>query len=133
MAFTIVNLKSDVEDKAPSFGFSPDLEARFAGPALELKESGFSYQRLAPNTRHPWGHRHEKQEEVYLVLSGSGRVKIDEEIVEVKPWDAVRVPGEHMRAFEAGPDGLEFLAFGAPNTGPVQADVRDMTPNWWSD
>src|SRR3954453_23173651 len=128
--FTLVNLKGDVEDQAPKFGMSPDLEARFAGRALELEESGFSYQKLAPNTRLPFGHRHEKQEELYLVIAGSGRVTIDEDIVELNPWDAVRIPAEHMRAVEAGPDGMELLAFGAPH---APGEVTDMTPNWWSE
>jgi mannose-6-phosphate isomerase-like protein (cupin superfamily) len=130
--FSIVNLK-DVEDAAEGFGFAPDMEARFAGGALDLEESGFSYQRLAPNFRTPWGHRHERQEELYLILSGSGRMKLDDQIIQVKPWDAIRVPSEQMRAFEAGDEGLELLAFGAPRVGPARDDVKDMTPGWWSD
>jgi mannose-6-phosphate isomerase-like protein (cupin superfamily) len=128
---TIVNLK-EVEDMAPKFGFAPNLEARFATAALDLQKSGLSYQRLAPNFRMPFGHRHKEQEEVYVLVSGSGRVKLDDEIVEVKEWDMVRVPGETMRAFEAGPDGAELLAFGAPNTGPPQEDA-EMEPGWWND
>ena len=77
-------------------------------------------------------HRHKQQEEVYVVLSGSGRLKLDDEIVDVKALDVVRVPGEVMRAFEAGPDGLDVLAFGAPNTGPPQEDA-EMQPGWWGD
>ena len=128
---TIVNLK-EVEDMAPKFGFAPNLEARVATAALDLQKSGLSYQRLAPNFRMPFGHRHKEQEEVYVLVSGSGRVKLDDEIVEVKEWDMVRVPGETMRAFEAGPDGAELLAFGAPNTGPPQEDA-EMEPGWWND
>jgi mannose-6-phosphate isomerase-like protein (cupin superfamily) len=130
--FSIVNLK-DVENAAEGFGFAPDMEARFAGRALDLEESGFSYQKLAPNFRTPWGHRHERQEELYLILSGSGRMKVDDQIIQVKPWDAIRVPSEQMRAFEAGDEGLELLAFGAPHVGAAQADVKDMTPGWWSE
>jgi uncharacterized cupin superfamily protein len=128
---TIVNLK-EVEDMAPKFGFAPNLEARFATGALGLEKSGVSYQRLAPNFRMPFGHRHKAQEELYVLVSGSGRVKLDDEVVEVKQWDMVRVPGKTMRAFEAGPDGAELLAFGAPNTGPPQEDA-EMVPGWWSD
>jgi len=129
--YTIVNLK-EVEDQAPKFGFSPNLEARFAGAPLELRNSGTSYQRLAPNFRLPFGHKHKLQEELYVLVSGSARLKLDDEVVGLKAWDAVRVPPEIMRCFEAGPDGAEILAFGAPNTGPPAADT-EPTPNWWSD
>jgi uncharacterized cupin superfamily protein len=128
---TIVNMK-EVEDMAPKFGFAPDLEARFATGALRLEKSGISYQRLAPNFRMPFGHRHKEQEELYVLVSGGGRVKLDDEVVEVRQWDMVRVPGDTMRAFEAGPDGAELLAFGAPNTGPPQQDT-EMVPGWWKD
>lgn len=127
---TIVNLK-DVEDSAPKFGFAPDLEARFASGDLDLEKSGLSYQRLAPNFRMPFGHRHKEQEEVYVVLSGGGRLKLDDEVVQVKAFDAVRIPDATMRAFEAGPDGAEFLAFGAPNTGSPREDIAEMQPGWW--
>jgi uncharacterized cupin superfamily protein len=130
-AYKILNLK-EVEDMAPKFGFAPDLEARFAAGDLGLENSGLSYQRLAPNFRMPFGHKHKQQEEVYVVLAGGGRVKLDDEIVEVGEWDVVRVPGDTMRAFEAGPAGAELLAFGAPNTGPPAEDV-EMQPGWWND
>jgi mannose-6-phosphate isomerase-like protein (cupin superfamily) len=128
--FTIVNLK-DVENAAERQGLAPDLEARFAGKDLELEDSGFSYQKLAPNFRTPWGHRHERQEELYLIVSGSGRMKIEDQVIQVKAWDAIRVPSEQMRAFEAGDEGLELLAFGAPHTSTKGNDVKDMTPDWW--
>jgi mannose-6-phosphate isomerase-like protein (cupin superfamily) len=131
-AHTILNLK-EVEDMAPQFGFAPDLEARFATAPLELEKSGLSYQKLAPNFRMPFGHRHKEQEEVYVVLSGSGRVKLDDQVADVKQWDVVRVPGDTMRAFEAGQDGAEILAFGAPNTGPLPNRDAEMVPGWWSD
>jgi quercetin dioxygenase-like cupin family protein len=130
-AYTIVNLK-DVEDAAPQFGFAPNLEARFATVPLELQQSGVSYQRLAPNFRMPWGHQHQRQEELYVLLSGTARLKLDDEVVALKALDAVRVEPEIMRAFEAGPDGAEILAFGAPNTGPASADTEPV-PNWWKD
>jgi uncharacterized cupin superfamily protein len=126
---TIVNLK-DVEDMAPQFGFAPNLEARFAGRDLGLEKSGISYQKLAPGFRMPFGHKHKEQEEVYVVMRGGGRVKLDDEIVDVKELDVVRVPSDTMRGFEAGPDGVELLAFGAPNTGPPQEDA-EMQPGWW--
>jgi uncharacterized cupin superfamily protein len=111
---------------------APDLEVRFAGAPLELEKSGVSYQRLAPNFRVPFGHRHDQQEELYVLVSGSARLKLDDEVVELKQWDAVRVSSDTMRAFEAGQDGAEIIAFGAPNTGPPAEDV-DMSPNWWTD
>jgi mannose-6-phosphate isomerase-like protein (cupin superfamily) len=128
--YTLKNLKEEVEDSAQSFGFAPDLEARFAREELELEESAVTYQRLAPNFRIPFGHRHKEQEEVYVLVSGSGRLKLDEEILELRQWDAVRIPKETTRNFEAGPDGAEMILFGAPNAGSGDAE---MTPGWWKD
>lgn len=127
--YTIENLM-DVEDQAPKFGLSPDLEARFARNALEAEVLGLSYQRFAPNLRTPFGHRHDAQEEVYVVLSGSGRIKLDDDVREVRQWDAVRIANETMRCFEAGPDGAELLVFGGPVVG---ANDAELVPGWWSD
>ena len=88
-----------------------------ASKALELEQSGLSYQRIPPDYRFPYGHTHKEQEEVYVVVGGSGRMKLDDEIVEVKKWDVVRVPPGTWRGYEAGPEGLEILVFGAPNLG----------------
>ena len=129
-AFTHLNLKSDVEDQAPKFELSPDLEFRMARVPLEMEHAGVSYLRVAPNYRLPFGHRHKNQEEVYVVVGGSGRAKLEDEIVELKPWDAVRVPKDTTRGFEAGPEGMEMIAVGAPNTGPGDAD---MANDWWTD
>jgi mannose-6-phosphate isomerase-like protein (cupin superfamily) len=128
--YTIKNLKADVPDAAQQFGLAPNLEAHFAREALGCRKLGLSYQRLAPNFRVPFGHRHEQQEEVYVVVGGSGRMKLEDEVVELKPWDAVRVASETTRGFEAGPDGMEIVAIGAPNTGG--GDV-EMLQSWWSD
>lgn len=128
--YTKVNLKKDVDDQAPNFGLSPNLEARFARVPLGLEHSGVSYQRLAPNFRVPFGHKHKQQEEVYVVVSGSARMKLEDEIVDLAQWDAVRVPKDTMRTFEAGPDGVEVIAIGAPNTGPGDADVEQ---EWWTE
>ena len=127
--YTIQNLK-EIEDSATKFGLSPELEARFAGGTLDQEGSRISYQRLAPNFRLPFGHRHEQQEEVYVLVAGSGRMKLDDEIVHVRQWDAVRVAKDTMRCIQAGPDGLELLAIGAPATGSGDAQ---MSPGWWSD
>ncbi len=126
--FTIVNLK-EVEDLAPKFGFSPGLESRFARVALELENSGLSYFKIAPKFRQPFGHKHTKQEEVYVLISGNARIKLEEEVVEMKPWDAVRVTPETMRCLEGGPEGAEIIVLGAPNTENRDAE---MASNWWS-
>jgi len=128
--FTKLNLKEDVEDQAPNFGLAPHLEARMARVALGMENGGLSYQRLAPNFRVPFGHRHNQQEEVYVVVGGSMRAKLEDEVVEMGPWDALRVHKETMRGFEAGPEGVEIIAFGAPNTGPGDGDIHQ---GWWSD
>jgi uncharacterized cupin superfamily protein len=127
--YTVKNIK-DIEDQAPNFGLSPDLEARFAREQLGLSELGLSYQRLAPNYRMPFGHKQKRQEEVYVVLSGSARLKLDDAFVDLKRWDLVRVPKEVTRNLEAGPDGVEILAIGAPNTGLQDAE---QLPGWWTD
>jgi mannose-6-phosphate isomerase-like protein (cupin superfamily) len=129
--YTVKNLK-DVEDQAPKFGLSPGLEARFAREPLDLGGSGVSYQRLAPNFRVPFGHRHKTQEEVYVLVSGTARIKLDDEVIGLEPWDAVRVAKETMRCFEAGPEGAELIAFGAGGPG-AGLDDAEMTPDWWSD
>src|ERR1700760_3701807 len=108
--YTVTNLR-EVEDAAPKFGLAPAMEARFASGDLQLTKSGVSLQALAPDATHPFGHRHAEQEELYVIVAGSGRVKLDDEVLDVRAWDAVRVPPEVTRAFSAGPDGMEFLAF----------------------
>src|SRR2546422_10837711 len=124
--YTIVNMK-EVEDQAPNFGLSPELEARFARVALDADLIGLTYQKLAPNFHVPFGHKHKTQEEVYVVVSGSMRVKLDDDVKELKPWDAVRISKETMRGMEAGPEGVEFIAIGAPG-GPGDAETD---PEWW--
>ena len=74
-----------------------------------------------------------KQEEVYVVVRGSGRMKIDDEIVELREWDAVRVPPGAWRGYEAGPMGLEILAIGAPNLGEDPRGDVDGRRDWWAD
>jgi mannose-6-phosphate isomerase-like protein (cupin superfamily) len=127
--YTIVNLV-EVEDMAPKFGFGSGMQARFARTSLQLEQSGISHFRLAPHYRPPFGHRHERQEEIYLVVSGSARVKIDDDVVDLAEWDAVRIPPGAMHSFEGGPEGAEIVAFGAPNTD--NGDI-EMVQGWWSD
>ena len=126
--YTIVNLK-EVEDQAPNFGLSPDLEARFARVALDAELIGLTYERLSPNLRVPWGHKHKTQEEVYIVISGSLRMKLGDKVEELGPWDAIRISKDTMRGVEAGPEGAEVLAIGAPG-GPGDAEVEQ---GWWSE
>lgn len=128
--YTITNLRADVEDMAPKFGMSPDVEARFAREPLESQTMALSYQHLEPNVRQPFGHKHSDQEEVYVVLSGGGRVKLDDEVLDVAEWDAVRVGKGTMRCFESGGDGLTLIAIGAPKTASNDAE---MVQGWWSD
>jgi mannose-6-phosphate isomerase-like protein (cupin superfamily) len=125
--YTIQNLK-EIEDSAPKFGLAPNVEAHFATRDLECEKTGISYQRLAPGARGPFGHKHEEQEEIYVILSGSGKVKLGDDEHELKPFDAVRVSADTIRAFEAGPDGLELFAFGAPRVS--EPDV-EMIQGWW--
>jgi mannose-6-phosphate isomerase-like protein (cupin superfamily) len=123
-----LNIKQDVENAALSFGMGDDLEARFARKALGLEQFGFSLQKLRPNYRQPFGHRHGGQEEVYLVLGGSGRVKVGEEILDLRPWDALRVSPDTTRQFESGDDGLELLVIGGTPSGDAET-----VEGWWSD
>jgi uncharacterized cupin superfamily protein len=125
--YTVKNLL-EIEDSAVAGGLSPDLEARFARKPLEAEQLGLSYQRFAPGYRSTFGHHHEDQEEVYVLLAGSGRLKLDDDVVELGPWDAVRIAREVTRAFEAGPDGAELLVVGAGRAGDVE-----MLPGWWGD
>ena len=127
--YTKLNLKEDVEDQAPKFGM-PELEFRMARVPLELENSGVTYLRIDPNFRLPFGHTHNVQEEVYVVISGSARIKLDDDIVELKQFDAVRIHNETMRNLEGGPEGAELIAIGAPNTGPGDGP---MTQGWWQD
>jgi mannose-6-phosphate isomerase-like protein (cupin superfamily) len=126
--YTHLNLK-EVEDQAPKFGMT-DMEFRSARVPLEMENAGVSYLRVAPNFRVPFGHNHNVQEELYVLVSGSARLKLDDEVIELKPWDAVRISRETMRNFEGGPEGAEIIAFGAPNVGPGDGP---MTQDWWRD
>jgi mannose-6-phosphate isomerase-like protein (cupin superfamily) len=127
--YTKKNLKEDVENAAPQFGMPAELEARFARRAIGGESLGLSHMKLEPNFRIPFGHKHAAQEEVYVVVRGSARIKVEDEIVELAEWDAIRFDTDTMRAVEAGPDGVEYLAFGAGD------DPRDaeIVQGWWSD
>jgi mannose-6-phosphate isomerase-like protein (cupin superfamily) len=118
---------TDVEDSAPKFGFADVQEARFASDDLAAQRTGVSHHRLKAGQRQPFAHKHEQAEEIYVVLSGSGRVKLDEEVLEISRLDAIRVAPQVTRAFEAGSDGIEILAFGPRHEGD-----GEVIPGWWS-
>jgi mannose-6-phosphate isomerase-like protein (cupin superfamily) len=118
---------TDVKDFAPEFGLGSDQEARFARGALEAEQTGVSLHRLKPNKRQRFGHRHDQAEEIYVVLKGNGRIKLDDEIIQLQPLEAVRIAPHVTRAVEAGRGGIEFLAF-----GPHREGDGELIPGWWS-
>ncbi len=127
MAYTVKKL-TDVEDAAAKGGFGEMGEARFATGALDAQNTGLAYHVLRPGRRQGFGHRHEKAEEINVVLSGSGRVRLDDELVDLQTMDAIRIEPQVMRCFEAGPDGLEWLVFGPRHEGDSQIDQ-----DFWTD
>ena len=133
MPFTLKNLRGDLEDVGSRFEGAPGLEFRLATAALELEHCGLSYQRIPPGHRFPYGHTHKTQEEVYVVVGGSGRMKVDEEIVDLRQWDAVRVPPGAWRGYEAGPGGLEILVIGAPHLGEAPREDVEGLRDWWAE
>jgi mannose-6-phosphate isomerase-like protein (cupin superfamily) len=129
--FTHKNLRADLDDVGANFDGPSDLEFRMATHALDLAESGLSFQRVPPNFRFPYGHTHKTQEEVYVVVRGSGRMKLDDAVIDLAAYDAVRVAPGTWRGYEAGPDGLELLVFGAPSLGDAQRADVEGTRGWW--
>jgi len=123
--YTIVNLR-EVEDVAPKFGFDSVQEARFPWRDLGAERTGLAFHRVKPGQRGA-AHRHDEAEEVYVVLSGSGRVKLDDDVRDLRPLDAIRVAPRVARAFEAGDEGLELLAFGARHAG----DGEFLKDDFW--
>lgn len=132
--YTHKNLR-EVKDSAPDLGAAEWQESRFASFDFDSTGVGFTHHRFRPGKRQGFAHRHRQAEEFYVVLSGSGRLKLDEDIFEVEPLDAFRVSPEVLRAFEAGPDGLEVLAFGARVAGDHEAIPSDgeIVSEWWTD
>jgi uncharacterized cupin superfamily protein len=124
--YGLVELR-DLTDDAAGGGFGDTLQARFARDALGCEPVGLSLQRVKPGVRAPFGHRHAGDEEVYVVVDGSGRAIVDGEVVPLRPWSALRVPARSVRSFEAGDDGLEFLAFGTHTPGDRGEILR---PDW---
>ena len=128
--YTKLNLREDVANSAEKFGMGDVLEAHFARDDLQATQFGLSLQLLKPNQRMPFGHDHNQQEEVYVIVGGGGRLKLDDEILEVGQWDAIRIAPEVIRNLEAGLDGLQVVAFGAPNLGLGDANQK---MGWWVD
>jgi uncharacterized cupin superfamily protein len=127
MTYTIRNLR-ETADSAPKFGLSDMGEAHFARDELGAQSTGLAYHVLKPGKRQSFGHRHEQAEEVAVVLSGAGRVRLDDEIVEIGELDAIRLAPEVARAFEAGPQGLSLLVF-----GPHIASDGELLHDFWRD
>ena len=123
-----IHALADTEDLAPKYGLDDQGEARFATEDLAAEQTGVSLQNLRPGKRQVFGHRHDRAEEIYVVLSGSGRVKLDDDIEDIRALDAIRVAPAVTRAFEAGPDGLQLLAF-----GPRHRDDGEVLQGWWTD
>jgi uncharacterized cupin superfamily protein len=115
-SYSHINL-AEIEDAAPANGFAGRWQARVARTALGAEQTGLSHFRLRPGKRSPFVHCHASAEEVYVILGGTGRLKLDDEILEVRALDAIRVAPEVARAFEAGSEGLEFLAVGPHHPG----------------
>jgi mannose-6-phosphate isomerase-like protein (cupin superfamily) len=127
MSYTIRNLR-EVEDLAAKHGFGETQEARFPRGDLEAQSTGVLYLILRPGKRQPFAHRHNDAEEIYVVLAGGGRIKLDDDIVELRPLDSIRMAPGVTRMLEAGPDGLEVLAF-----GPRHENDAEMVQDFWAD
>jgi uncharacterized cupin superfamily protein len=126
--YTIVNLK-ELENRAVEGGSTE--EARLARADIQSEHIGVSHFRYAPGRRSSKGHSHREQEEVYVVLAGSGHVKLDDERIDLRSWDVVRVAPDTVRGFEAGADGLELLAIGSDR--PEGGDGVQADDDWWGD
>jgi mannose-6-phosphate isomerase-like protein (cupin superfamily) len=124
-AFTFKKL-TEVDDSAPRFGFDDSMEARFVTSQLDAEDTGVSYHRIKPGKRQGFAHHHVRAEEVYVVLGGSGRIKLDDEIVELAALDAIRVEPSVVRCLEADSEGLEFIVFGPRHDGDAQ-----LIDGWW--
>lgn len=117
-----------IEDSAPKFGLGEVCEAHFARDDLDAEDTGISFLHFKPGKRQPFAHKHDQAEEVYVVISGSGRAKLDDAIVALGALDALRVAPGVTRAFEAGPEGLQLLA-----CGPHHEGDGELIQDWWSD
>ncbi|MEA2167728.1 MAG: hypothetical protein QOF76_1028 [Solirubrobacteraceae bacterium] len=123
--WALINFE-DIETGGPE---GSPVDVRFARKHLDSAELGVSRFRYPANAKFPFGHRHREQEEAYVVVSGGGRVKLDNEIIDIKVGDVVRVSPEVVRGFAAGPDGLEMICIGGhkPEGGDGEL-VQDFWP-----
>lgn len=128
MTYTIKNL-ADVDDMAVKHGFSEIGEAHFARGALDAQDTGIAYHVLRPNKRQGFAHRHDDAEEINVVISGGGRVKLDDEIHEIRALDAVRISPKVTRQFEAGPEGLAYVVIGPHH----EQDGELIHEGFWDD
>ena len=128
MSYTIANLQ-DVPDLAPGFGMSDIQQARFARETLQTGDTGLAFHRIQPGKRQGFAHRHRQAEEIYVVVAGSGSVVLDGDVRALRHLDAVRVAPPVLRAFEAGPDGMDLLAFGPHH----ESDGEMVHEGFWPD
>jgi quercetin dioxygenase-like cupin family protein len=124
--YTLKNLQEDVPNMAADQDL--DMEARFGRSHIDSRYLGVSLFRFEPNFRMPFGHKHTEQEEAYVVVSGSGRARVEDETVELGPWDVLRLAPTTVRCLEAGPDGMELLAIGSDRTGDDAEMIQDFWP-----
>lgn len=128
VSYTHKNLR-EAEDLAAKHGFGETQEARFPMSDLDAEATGFGLITVKPGQRQPFAHRHNQAEEIYVVISGSGKLKIDDEVIDVAEMDAIRFDPESGRALEAGPDGIEVLAFGPRHDD----DAEIIKEDYWGD
>jgi gentisate 1,2-dioxygenase len=127
--YTIVNL-GDVENVAPKFQMPEGMDVRFPKRDLGCTTGGVGIEKLPPGLRTPFGHKHGEQEEIYVIAEGSGRIKLDDEVRDLRQWDILRIGPGVMRNVEAGDDGITLIAFGAPIG---ETNDGEIVPGWWSD
>jgi mannose-6-phosphate isomerase-like protein (cupin superfamily) len=125
--YTLKNL-TEAENMAEKFGYEEFQEARFPWRDLDAEATGLALITVKPDKRQPFAHHHDDAEEIYVVIKGSGRIKLDDELVELAPMDAIRMAPAVTRSLEAGPDGLEVLAF-----GPHHESDGEIIKDFWSD
>ena len=129
MDYRHVNL-AELDDQAANIGFDPEqINIRFGRVPLDCEHCGVSYLRLGPDAK-AHGHRHKRQEEIYVLVHGSARMKVGDDEIDLEPWSAVRVPPHVMRGIKSGAEGAEVIAIGAPNTGPGDGDAPDPSWRW---
>ena len=125
---TLKNLE-EAKNSAEEYGFGEFQESRFVNKDLDLTQAGLSFHRIKPGKRQPFGHSHDRSEEIYVVIGGSGRMMIGDQLVELKKYDAVRVAPNEKRAFEADDEGLEIIASGQH----LESDRGEVYKGWWGD